>query len=347
MDKLHAMRVFVRVVEVNSFSKAADTLGLPRASVTTTIQNLEAQLGVRLLQRTTRKLSLTLDGAAYLEGATRILQDLEEVEASFTSARKTPRGRLRVDMPGSIGRLMIIPAIHEFHRAYPDIEIMIGMSDRPIDLIQEGVDCVLRVGDLQDSSLIARRVGAFRPVTCASPSYIAAHGVPETLEDLERHVAVNYFSRTGKVHELSFVRDGEEHEVKMAGTVSVNDADAYVTCGLEGLGIIQPARFMVLPHLRSGALVEFLTEWRPALMPISALYPQNRHLSPKVRVFVDWLAELFERCPLMQGEDLPLDACGGEAPKKGKPEKVKPEKALPVAVDSVAMEADGACLCVI
>ncbi|MBP2302424.1 LysR family transcriptional regulator [Azospirillum picis] len=342
MDKLHAMRVFVRVVEVNSFSKAADTLGLPRASVTTTIQNLEASLGVRLLQRTTRKLNLTLDGAAYLEGATRILQEIEEVESSFTSARKTPRGRLRVDMPGSIGRLVIIPAIHEFHNAYPDIELMLGLSDRPIDLIQEGVDCVLRVGELQDSSLIARRVGAFRPVTCASPDYLAAHGMPRSLEELERHVAVKYFTRTGKVHELSFERDGEEVEVKMAGTVSVNDADAYVTCGVEGLGIVQAARFMALPHLRSGALVEILPEWRPALMPISALYPQNRHLSPKVRVFVDWIAELFERCPLMQGEDVPLDACRGEAKRSG-----RMEKAVPVAVDSVAMDADGACLCVV
>ena len=344
MDKLHAMRVFVRVVEANSFTKAADTLGLPRASVTTTIQNLEASLGIRLLQRTTRKLNLTLDGAAYLEGATRILQELEEVESSFTSARKTPRGRLRVDMPGSIGRLLIIPAIHEFHRAYPDIELMLGLSDRPIDLIQEGVDCVLRVGELQDSSLIARRVGAFRPVTCASPAYLAAHGMPKTLDELQSHVAVKYFTRTGKVHEPSFEQDGVEREVKMPGTVSVNDADAYVTCGVEGLGIVQPPRFMALPHLHSGALVEILPDWRPALMPISALYPQNRHLSPKVRVFVDWVAELFERCPLMQGEDLPIDACRGEAHRPKMPEKAQK---LPVAVDSVVMEQEGACLCVV
>ncbi|CAO3434007.1 LysR family transcriptional regulator [Azospirillum doebereinerae] len=336
MDKLHAMRVFVRVVEVNSFTRAADTLGLPRASVTTTIQNLEASLGVRLLQRTTRKLSLTLDGAAYLEGATRILSDVEEVEASFTSARKTPRGRLRVDMPGSLGRLVIIPAIHEFHARYPDIEIMIGMSDRPIDLIQEGVDCVLRVGDLQDSSLIARRVGAFRPVTVASPAYFAKHGTPTTIEDLERHIAVNYFTRTGKLMEFSFERDGVTHEVKMAGNVAVNDADAYVTCALEGLGLGQTARFMVLPHLSSGALVEVLAEWRPALMPLSALYPHNRHLSPKVRAFVDWVAELFEGCPLMQGEDIPGYDCGAETK----------TKKVPVAVDSVAMDQDSACLCV-
>ncbi|HYG86632.1 MAG TPA: LysR family transcriptional regulator [Azospirillum sp.] len=310
MDKLHAMRVFIRVVEANSFSKAADTLGLPRASVTTTIQNLEALLGVRLLQRTTRRLSLTLDGAAYFEGATRILSEIDEVESSFTSARKTPRGRLRVDMPGSIGRLMIIPSIHEFHSQFPDIELMIGLSDRPIDLIQEGVDCVIRGGDLQDSSLIARRVGTLRRLTCASPAYLEKHGLPTSIEDLERHRAVNYFgSRTGKTMDLSFERDGVTREVRMKGDISVDDADAYVTCGLVGLGILQPARFMVLPHLRNGSLREILSEWKPSPLPISAVYPHNRHLSPKVRVFVDWVAELFERCPLMQGEDVGDDAC--------------------------------------
>ena len=311
MDKLHAMRVFIRVVEANSFSKAADTLGLPRASVTTTIQNLEAALGVRLLQRTTRRLNLTLDGAAYLEGATRILSEVDEIESTFTSARKTPSGRLRVDMPGSIGRLVIIPSIHEFHQQFPGIDIMIGLSDRPIDLIQEGVDCVIRVGALEDSSLVARRIGAMQPVTCASPAYLAKHGEPAGIDDLDRHVAVNYFSsRTGRVLNMCFQRDGEEEqEVAMKGVISVNDADAYVTCGLEGLGLLQPGRFMVLPHLRSGALREILRDWRPQRIPISAVYPHNRHLSPKVRVFVDWVAELFERCPLLQGEDIADDAC--------------------------------------
>jgi len=316
MDKLHAMRVFIRVVEANSFSKAADTLGLPRASVTTTIQNLEASLGVRLLQRTTRRLSLTMEGAAYFEGASRILSELEEVESSFTNSRTSPRGRLRVDMPGSIGRLVIIPSMQEFHRRYPDVELMIGLGDRPIDLVQEGVDCVIRVGDLQDSSLIARRVGALPRVTCASPAYLEAHGRPEAIEDLDGHRAVNYFgSRTGRVVAMSFERDGDVREVSMQGIVSVDDSDAYVRCGLEGLGLIQPARFMVLPHLRMGTLVEVLPEWRPRAMPVSAVYPHNRHLSPKVRVFVDWVAELFEQCPLMQGADFMGPQCDAIAAK--------------------------------
>lgn len=327
MDKLHAMRVFIRVVEANSFTKAAETLGLPRASVTTTVQNLEAALGVRLLQRTTRKLSLTMDGAAYLEGATRILSEIDEIESTFTTARKTPRGRLRVDMPGSIGRLVIIPSIHEFHAKYPDIELMLGLGDRPIDLVQEGVDCVIRIGELADSTLLARRIGAMQQITCATPAYLAEHGEPKTIEELDRHIAVNYFSnRTGRNMDLCFQRDGKVEEIAMKGVVSVNDADAYVTCGLEGQGILQPARFMVLPHLRSGALREILRDWRPPRIPISAVYPHNRHLSPKVRVFVDWLAELFERCPLLQGEELPGDLC----------EKQK----APV------MEREGACECV-
>lgn len=304
MDKLHAMRVFVRVAEANSFSKAADTLGLPRASITTTIQNLEAALGIRLLQRTTRSLSLTVDGAAYLEGATRVLAEVDEIESTLSSSGNTPKGRLRVDMPGSIGRLVIIPSIHEFHKRYPDIDVMIGLSDRPIDLIQEGVDCVIRVGDLGDSSFIARRIGATQPVTCASPAYLAEHGEPKSLDDLRAHVAVNYFGRqTGRIVNLCFRRDGQTQEVALKSVVAVNDADAYVTCGLEGLGILQPGRFMVLPHLRRGALCEILPDWRPPLQPISAVYPHNRHLSAKVRVFVDWVAGLFEQCPLLQGED--------------------------------------------
>jgi LysR family transcriptional regulator for bpeEF and oprC len=232
----------------------------------------------------------------------RILADVEETEASFQSGNKKPHGKLRIDMPGSIGRLLVIPSLCEFHTRYPDIDLQLGLTDRPVDLLQEGVDCVVRVGALQDSSLVARRIGIFEGVTCAAPDYLLKYGMPHTLEDLESHSAVNYFSsRTGRVIDWAFMVDGKEVEVKMKGTVSVNDADAYVTCGLEGFGLIQPALFMVLPHLQSGQLVEVLPELKPMPMPISAVYPHSRHLSPKVRVFVDWIAELFDRCPLLSG----------------------------------------------
>ncbi|MFL9996785.1 transcriptional regulator, LysR family [Burkholderia sp. GAS332] len=302
MDRLQAMQVFTRVVDTNSFTRAAETLDLPRASVTTIIQNLEAFLGTRLMHRTTRRLSLTPDGAAYYERCVRILADVEETEASFQSGNKKPHGKLRIDMPGSIGRLLVIPSLCEFHTRYPDIDLQLGLTDRPVDLLQEGVDCVVRVGALQDSSLVARRIGLFEGVTCAAPDYIERAGMPTSLEDLENHKAVNYFSsRTGRTIDWAFMVDGKEIEVKMKGIVSVNDADAYVTCGLEGFGLIQPALFMVLPHLRSGQLVEVLPALKPLPMPISAVYPHSRHLSPKVRVFVDWIAELFDRCPLLSG----------------------------------------------
>jgi LysR family transcriptional regulator for bpeEF and oprC len=308
MDRLQAMQVFTRVVDTNSFTRAAETLDLPRASVTTIIQNLEAFLGTRLMHRTTRRLSLTPDGAAYYERCVRILADVEETEASFQSGNKKPHGKLRIDMPGSIGRLLVIPALCEFHTRYPDIDLQLGLTDRPVDLLQEGVDCVVRVGALQDSSLVARRIGLFEGVTCAAPGYIARAGMPASLEDLDNHKAVNYFSsRTGRTIDWAFMLDGKEVEVKMKSIVSVNDADAYVTCGLEGFGLIQPALFMVLPHLRSGQLVEVLPELKPLPMPISAVYPHSRHLSPKVRVFVDWIAELFDRCPLLSGRGT-LDA---------------------------------------
>ncbi|MEM5457655.1 MULTISPECIES: LysR family transcriptional regulator [Paraburkholderia] len=302
MDRLQAMQVFTRVVDTNSFTRAAETLDLPRASVTTIIQNLEAFLGTRLMHRTTRRLSLTPDGAAYYERCVRILADVEETEASFQSGNKKPHGKLRIDMPGSIGRLLVIPSLCEFHTRYPDIDLQLGLTDRPVDLLQEGVDCVVRVGALQDSSLVARRIGLFEGVTCAAPDYIERAGMPTSLDDLENHKAVNYFSsRTGRTIDWAFMVDGKEVEVKMKSIVSVNDADAYVTCGLEGFGLIQPALFMVLPHLRSGQLVEVLPELKPLPMPISAVYPHSRHLSPKVRVFVDWIAELFDRCPLLSG----------------------------------------------
>ncbi|KAG0164429.1 LysR substrate binding transcriptional regulator [Apophysomyces sp. BC1015] len=303
MDRLQAMQVFTRVVESNSFSRAADTLDMPRASVTTTIQNLEAFLGVRLLQRTTRRLNLTPDGTAYYERCVRILADIAETEQSFHEGARNPRGKLRVDMPGSIGRLVVLPRLCEFHSRYPDVELMVGLSDKPVDLIQEGVDAVIRVGTLQDSTLVARRVGVFQGVTCASPEYLERHGEPRTLQELESHCAVNYFSsRTGRIIDWDFLVDGKPVTVKMKGAVAVNDADAYLSCALEGFGLIQPARFMALPYLQSGQLKEVLPQWKTQPMPISVVYPHNRHLSPKVRVFVDWVAEMFEHCPLLSDQ---------------------------------------------
>jgi LysR family transcriptional regulator for bpeEF and oprC len=303
MDRLQAMKVFTRVVETNSFSRAAETLELPRASVTVIVQQLEAHLKTRLLQRTTRRLNLTPDGAAYYERCVRILADIEETENSFAAGSRGPRGKLRVDMPGAIGRLIVMPQLDAFHVRYPDVELMLGFGDKPVDLIQDGVDCVIRVGTLQDSSLVARRIGVYQGVTVATPDYLERHGTPKTIEDLEQHVAVNYFrSSTGRLMDMTFVVDGEPVEVKMRGSIAVNDAEAYVATGLKGVGLIQAPRFMALPYLQSGELVEVLSQWKPLPLPISAVYPHSRHLSPAVRAFVDWVGELFERCPLLSGQ---------------------------------------------
>lgn len=300
MDRFQAMQVFTRVVDANSFTRAADSLGLPRTTVTTTIQALEGLFKVRLLNRTTRRLSLTPDGAAYYERCMRILAEVDETEALFRDVTRGPSGRLRIDVPPSIGRLIIIPKLCDFYTRYPDVELVIGMSDRPVDMVQEAVDCVVRMGGLQDSSMVARRIGAFGVVTCASPRYLEQHGVPTTLEDLEQHHAVNYFSsRTGRNMDWDFVVDGKVTEVRGVGKVAVNDAEAYVACALQGFGLIQAPRYMVLPHLQSGELVEVLPQWQPSSHPISVVYLHNRHLSPKVRAFVDWIAELFASCPLL------------------------------------------------
>jgi LysR family transcriptional regulator for bpeEF and oprC len=299
MDKFLAMRVFTKVVEMNSFARAADALGIPRASATTIIKNLEAHLQVRLMQRTTRRLNLTPEGAEYYESCVRILVDIDESEDSLANAGKGPRGKLRVDMPSSLGRLIVMPRIEEFRERYPHVELMLGFGDRPVDLIQEGVDCALRVGNLEDSSLVARRLGALATITAASPSYLARYGEPRSLEELEQHIAVQYFhSRTGRTVAFNFEVDGESTDIKMNGSLAVNDADAYVVCGVNGAGIIQAPLFMLLPHLERGELKEILTPWKVRPMPLSAVYPHNRHLGPKVRVFVEWMAEICEQSPL-------------------------------------------------
>src|SRR5690554_468611 len=302
MDRIQAMQIFTRVVEADSFSLAADSLGLPRSTVSTTIQKLEKSLDIRLLNRTTRRLSLTPDGAAYYERCVQSLADLEDIESSFRDVTRGPSGRLRVEMKASIGRLILMPALCDFHTRYPDIELAIGMSDRTVDMVREAVDCAIRVGELEDSSLVARRIGSFESITCAAPSYLERHGEPKTIEDLEHHQAVHYFSgRTGRIIDWSFMVDGKQRDVQVKGMVSVNDGEAYVRCGVKGFGLIQAPRYMVAPLLESGQLKEILAEWTPPPLPISVVYLHNRHLSSKVRVFVDWVSELFRVCPLMLG----------------------------------------------
>jgi LysR family transcriptional regulator, regulator for bpeEF and oprC len=306
MDKLQAMQVFTHVVDANSFSGAADALHMTRSSVTTIIQNLEALLKVRLLNRTTRRISLTPDGAAYYERCTHILAQIEEAENVYAEVARAPRGKLKVDMPGSIGRMVIVPVLDDFHARYPDVDLMLGTSDKPVDLVAESVDCAIRMGALQDSTLVARRVGTSGLVTVASPSYLAQHGAPASLAALEQHVAVNYFSlHNGRRAAMDFVVDGKPVEIKVPSKLAANDGDTYLQCGIEGHGLIQVPHFMALAYVRKGELIEVLQHWRPASLPVWVVYPQNRHLSAHVRVFVDWVADVFEKCWMLRRDDVP------------------------------------------
>ena len=294
MDRFNAMRVFTRIVELGGFAKAADSLQLPRASVTVLIKQLEAHLGVQLLQRTTRQISLTLDGAAYYPRCVRLLADLEETESVFSSAAQQPAGKLRIDLHATLAMHFVMPVLDQFCARYPLIELEIGMGDRLVDLVREGVDCVLRVGELGDSSMVARRVALLEQLTCASPAYLAAHGTPENLAQLAGHRAVNFFSaQTGKVWPFDFKVDGQRHSVALPGTVSVNNADAYHACCRAGMGLIQAPRYHLESALAAGELVEVLRDLRPDPLPVSVLYPHHRQLSPRVRVFADWVASVF------------------------------------------------------
>ena len=294
MDRLQAMRLFTRIVELGSFSRAAEQLGLPRASATQIIQQLEAHLGVRLLARTTRQVTPTVDGAGYYRRCLRILADLDDAEAEFSQAAHHPQGRIRIDLPDSFCRLLLIPALPDFYTRYPLVRIEISVGDRQIDLIREGVDCVLRIGELRDSSLVARRLTLLDQVCCASADYIAAHGTPASLAELEHHRAVDYLSAsTGKSVPFEFTLGSRIETRSLASTVAVNNGDAYVAACEAGFGLIQVPVYHVTRQLEAGTLVEVLPDFRPPPLPLTVLYPQNRHLSPRVRVFVDWLAELF------------------------------------------------------
>ena len=294
MDRFDAMRIFTRIVELRSFTQAAHDLGYPKATVTHAIKQLEARLRVRLLQRTTRQVTPTPDGEAYYQRCARLLADLEETEAVFSAAAQQPAGKLRIDLHATLAMHFVLPVLDRFCARYPLIELEIGMGDRLVDLVREGVDCVLRVGELGDSSMVARRVALLEQMTCASPAYLAAHGTPQNLAQLAGHRAVNFFSaRTGKVWPFDFKVDGQRHSVALPGTVSVNNADAYHACCRAGMGLIQAPRYHLERALAAGELVEVLAHLRPDPLPVSVLYPHHRQLSPRVRVFADWVAGLF------------------------------------------------------
>jgi len=267
MDRLMALQAFARVVELGGFTKASDSLQMSKTTVSDLVQSLEKHLGVRLLQRTTRCVTVTTEGAAFYERCAHILVDLDEAEASVTQARVAPKGRLRVDMPGALARIFIIPKLPQFLARYPDLRLELGMGLRTVHLLEEGIDCVVRIGVQKDSSLVARRVGTMSTVCCGSPAYLREHGIPRRPEDLSAHRCVTYVSNhTGRAFEWEFARGAQKAQ----------------------------------PYLESGQLTQVLADWTAEQSPISVMYPQSRHLSAKVRIFVDWVSDLIQQDPVFQ-----------------------------------------------
>lgn len=295
MDKIHAMQLFIRVAELESFSRAADTLGLPKGSVSRQIQALENHLGCRLLHRTTRRVLLTQDGMVYYERAKDLLSNLDELDGMFQSDPSSISGRLRVDMPVSIARKVVIPKLPAFLQHYPGIELELSSSDRLVDVIREGFDCVVRVGSLKDSGLIARPLGKLTIINCASPSYLSRFGYPETLEDLSNHALVHYATNLGvRPQGFEVTKDNDTQWIKTGGVLTVNSTETYHAACLAGLGIIQEPRVGVREALRSGKLVEVLPQYRAKPMPVSLIYPHRRNLSRRVHLFMEWLTEVLQ-----------------------------------------------------
>jgi DNA-binding transcriptional LysR family regulator len=298
MDRFDAMQAFARVVEAGSFTKAAETLHMSKTSVTQLVQQLEARLRVKLLNRTTRKVNVTADGAAYYERVVRLLADMDDAETSLSSASALPRGRLRVDVPSPLARMILVPALPAFHARYPDIQIDMGVSDRMVDVIGENVDCVVRGGELTDQSLMARRVGDLQLGVYAAPGYLERAGTPShprELEDTHHRIVGFLWSRSGKAFPYAMHNgsDGERIEVQGRHVFSVDDGNAYLAAGLAGLGVLWLPDYMSKAHLARGELVPLFEGWRLDPMPLYVAFPPNRHVSAKLRVFIDWIVELM------------------------------------------------------
>lgn len=294
MNTLEAMQVFLRVAEHASFTRAAEDLGLLKATVSVAVRDLENSLGTRLLHRTTRKVQLTLDGQVYYERCKKLLSEVDDLQALFQRSGESLRGRLRVDMPSGIARLYVIPRLPQFLQAHPQIEFELSSTDRLVDPIQEGFDCVMRAGAPRDSQLIARPLGRLILINCASVDYLRRRGIPQTLADLAQHDLIHYVSTLGAKSEgFEYPESGGYRSLPMSGPVVVNNSDAYNAACLAGLGLIQAPEIGVREHLARGVLVEVLPQHRPEPMSLSLLYAHRRNLPKRVRAFMDWVTEIL------------------------------------------------------
>jgi len=294
MDRLDHLRCFLRVAELGSFTGAADSLGLPKASVSLAVQRLEAEVGVQLLHRTTRRVQLTADGAQFQTRAHDLLHDMDDLQGMFRVDTSQLKGRLRVDMSSGLARQLVIPQLPDFLAQHPGVEIELSGTDRRVDLIREGFDCVLRVGPLDDNTLVALPLGQLRIINCASPAYLAARGTPATLDDLASHALVHYVGTLGQRSPGFEYHDGEAYRsLPMGGAVTVNSGDGYTAAALAGLGIIQVPLLGARPALTAGTLVEILSGLQAEPMPVTLLYAQRRHLPRRVAAFMDWAAAVI------------------------------------------------------
>lgn len=295
MDRFDAMTLFVRIVESGSFTRAANALDIPRATATLAIQQLEQRLGVRLLARTTRQVRPTVEGEAFHQRCVQLLAELEDAESMLRPVAHNPTGVLRVEMNGAHARLTVLPRIAEFHQRYPELSLILTSSDRLVDLVSEGIDCALRAGTPQDSSLIATPLAQLSQVICASPEYLQYAGTPTHPADLARHHLVRFVSGHNAIDScLDLYVEGVLQQFRAEGWMTVNDAENYVECARQGCGLIQLPRYHVAPMLERGELVEVLSEWPKPDLPLYAVYPQRRHLSPRVNVFLDWVKTLYK-----------------------------------------------------
>ena len=301
MEDLSAISAFVRVVEAHSFAAAARQLELSASGVSRAVSRLEASLGVRLLARTTRSLSVTEEGRAFYERCRRILSDLNEATETIGDARDHPRGRLRVAAAMSVGRALVLPHLSEFHERYPDIRLEMVLGDRSLDMVEEGIDCALRVGELADSSMIARRIGQFRSLTCASPAYLEKFGRPTRLDELADHRCIGYTKPVHGVIPWDFWTSEGRTSIEITPMLTLNDAESVIQAGVQGLGIIQTGYAIAAVYLKHGKLVPVLEDLETSGPEMWMVYPQRRHLSSRVQVFIDWISEVFERegrcCP--------------------------------------------------
>lgn len=297
MDRLESMKVFLQVVDAKHFGKAAEALNKPKSTVSRIIKELEDYLGVKLLQRTTRKLSLTTDGESYATQCRHILAEISAIESNFPNKARQPSGRLKVSMPTSLAHHSILPEINQFIDKYPDIELLLCTSDKNVDLFQDGYDCVIRAGEIEDStSLVARPLITSSWVVVASPTYLKRFGKPESLDQLTKHYSIGYLSQSsGRAISWQFIDNEENVKIKMNETLKVNDTDTFINCGLQGLGLIRIASYLAQPYIDNGKFIQVLGQYQSPVIPLSLVYPQSKHLNPSFRVFADWIQSVLAK----------------------------------------------------